>query len=138
MRFKSQSHGSELPEVNLVPMMDVLLTVLTFFIVMAMTMSMSNQRSLDILLPNSKGGSDQLKPPKPLMVGLTVNGKLSIDRKPITLGQMKQEMQAYLSKNPKGVVILSADRKLPYENVMKVLGEMEDLGGDRVSLAIGG
>jgi biopolymer transport protein ExbD len=138
MRFKSQSHGSELPEVNLVPMMDVLLTVLTFFIVMAMTMSMPNQRSLDILLPNSKGGSDRLKPPNPLMVGLTVNEELFIDRKPITLGQMKQEMQAYLSKNPKGAVILSADRKLPYENVMKVLGEMEDLGGDRVSLAIGG
>jgi biopolymer transport protein ExbD len=138
MRFKSQSHGSELPEVNLVPMMDVLLTVLTFFIVMAMTMSMPNPRSLDILLPNSKGGSDRLKPPNPLMVGLTVNEELFIDRKPITLGQMKQEMQAYLSKNPKGAVILSADRKLPYENVMKVLGEMEDLGGDRVSLAIGG
>jgi biopolymer transport protein ExbD len=138
MRFKSQSHGSELPEVNLVPMMDVLLTVLTFFIVIAMTMSMSNQRSLDILLPNSKGGSDRLKPPNPLMVGLTVKGELFIDRKPITPRLMKQEMQAYLSKNPKGAVILSADRKLPYETVMKVLGEMEDLGGDRVSLDIGG
>jgi biopolymer transport protein ExbD len=137
MRFKSQSHSSELPEVNLVPMMDVLLTVLTFFIVIAMTMSMSNQRSLDILLPNGKGGSDRLKPPNPLMVGLTVNGELFIDRKPITQEQMKQEIQAYLGKNPNGAVILSADRKLPYENVMKVLGEMEDLGGDRVSLAIG-
>lgn len=137
MRFKSQSHSSELPEVNLVPMMDVLLTVLTFFIVIAMTMSLSNQQSLDILLPNGKGGSDQLKAPNPLMVGLTLNGALFIDRRPITPVQMKQEMQTYLSNNPKGAVILSADRKLPYEAVMKVLGEMEDLGGDRVSLALG-
>jgi biopolymer transport protein ExbD len=45
-------------------------------------------------------------------------------------------MQAYLQQHPEGAVVLNADRKLPYEEVVKVLGKMRDIGGDRVSLAI--
>jgi biopolymer transport protein ExbD len=41
-----------------------------------------------------------------------------------------------LQKNPQGAVVLNADRKLPYEQVVQVLGKMRDIGGDRVSLAI--
>jgi biopolymer transport protein ExbD len=45
-------------------------------------------------------------------------------------------MQSYLAQNPQGVVLLSADRSLPYEQVVRVLGEMEAIGGDRISLAL--
>jgi biopolymer transport protein ExbD len=45
-------------------------------------------------------------------------------------------MQDYLQKNPNGAVVLNADRKLPYEQVVQLLGRMRDIGGDRVSLAI--
>jgi biopolymer transport protein ExbD len=45
-------------------------------------------------------------------------------------------MQAYLKQHPQGAVILNADHKLPYEQVVQLLGKMRDIGGDRVSLAI--
>jgi biopolymer transport protein ExbD len=134
MRFKSQSQGSELPEINLVPMMDVLMTILTFFIIIAMTMS--NVRSLDLRLPSSKSGGTQSQTPNALRVGLTAKGQFLIDNQSVNTDQLKEKMQAYLKQNPQGVVLLSADRTLPYERVMKVLGEMEALGGDRISLAL--
>jgi biopolymer transport protein ExbD len=45
-------------------------------------------------------------------------------------------MQDYLRKYPNGAVVLNADRKLSYEQVVQLLGRMRDIGGDRVSLAI--
>ncbi|HEY9823866.1 MAG TPA: biopolymer transporter ExbD [Stenomitos sp.] len=134
MRFKSRLNGSELPEVNLIPMMDVLMAVLTFFIIISMTMS--NQRALNIILPSSQAGSAALKAPDPLNVGVNVKGQLSISGKPVDQAQMVQAMQGYLRQNQQGAVVLNADRDLPYKQVVKLLGTMQDIGGDRVSLAI--
>jgi biopolymer transport protein ExbD len=43
-----------------------------------------------------------------------------------------------LQQHPQGAVVLNADRKLAYEEVVQILGKMRDIGGDRVSLAIEG
>jgi biopolymer transport protein ExbD len=135
MRFKSQSRASEMPEVNLVPMMDVLMTILTFFIIIAMTMS--NVRSLDLRLPTVQtGGTQSQSLTSSLRVGLTAKGQFLIDNQPVAANELKQNIQTYLAQNPQGVVLLSADRTLPYEQVIKVLAEMESVGGDRISLAL--
>lgn len=135
MHFKSQSKSAEMPEVNLVPMMDVLMTILTFFIIIAMTMS--NVRSLDLRLPSGQsGGNPSQSLPSALRVGLTTKGQFLIDNQSVNADELKQQMQSYLAQNPEGVVLLSADRSLPYEQVVKALAEMEAVGGDRISLAL--
>ena len=124
-----------MPEINLVPMMDVLMTILTFFIIISMTMT-AQQQSVNIDLPSTNAGANTVKTPDPLVVGLTNQGTLEVANNPVTDAQLSQQMQAYLQKNPNGAVVLQADKKLPYEQVVQVLGKMRDVGGDRVSLAI--
>ncbi len=135
MRFKSQQKGSQMPEVNLVPMMDVILTILTFFIIVSMTLT-GQQQSVDITLPSTDAGASTLPVPDPLVVGLNQQGQVLLNNQPVGDAQLSQQMQTYLVQNSKGAVILKADRKLPYEQVVQVLGKMRDIGGDRVSLAI--
>jgi biopolymer transport protein ExbD len=135
MRFKSQQKGSQMPEVNLVPMMDVILTVLTFFIIISMTLT-GQQQSVDITLPSTDAGGSTLPVPDPLVVGLNQQGQVLLNNQPASDAQLSQQMQTYLVQNPKGAVILKADRQIPYEKVVQVLGKMRDIGGDRVSLAI--
>lgn len=132
-RFRASK--SQMPEINLVPMIDVLMTILTFFIIISMTLTVQ-QRSVNIDLPSTKAGVNDVKTPNPLIVGLTRQGQIAIANNPVTEAQLSQQMQAYLQQNPNGVVVLQADKKLPYEQVVQVLGKMRDLGGDRVSLAI--
>jgi biopolymer transport protein ExbD len=124
-----------MPEINLVPMMDVLMTILTFFIIISMTMTVQ-QQSVNIDLPSTNAGANTVQTPDPLVVGLTNQGTLEVANNPVTDAQLSQQMQAYLQKNPNGAVVLQADKKLPYEQVVQVLGKMRDVGGDRVSLAI--
>ena len=132
-RFRAST--SQMPEINLVPMMDVLMTILTFFIIISMTLTVQ-QQSVNIDLPSTNAGANTVKTPDPLVVGLTNQGVLAIANNPVTDAQLSQQMQAYLQTNPNGAVVLQADKKLPYEQVVQVLGKMRDVGGDRVSLAI--
>ena len=132
-RFRAST--SQMPEINLDPMMDVLMTILTFFIIISMTLT-AQQQSVNIDLPSTNAGANTVKTPDPLVVGLTNQGVLVIANNPVTDAQLSQQMQAYLQTNPNGAVVLQADKKLPYEQVVQVLGKMRDVGGDRVSLAI--
>lgn len=135
LKSRFRASKSQMPEINLVPMMDVLMTILTFFIIISMTLTVQ-QRSVNIDLPSTKVGANDIKTPDPLIVGLTRQGTLAIANQPVTDAQLNQQMQAYLQTNPQGAVVLQADKKLPYEQVVQVLGKMRDIGGDRVSLAI--
>lgn len=136
MRFRDKRSNSQLPEVNLVPMMDVLMTVLTFFIIVSMTLT--GQQILNLNLPQTSGaGSDaELAKRKTLVVGLNADRQTVINNQTVTPDQLAQQMQKFLSENPNGIVLLKADRELTYSSVAQLLKTMRDIGGDRVSLAI--
>ena len=134
MRFNKGKQGSEMPHLDLVPLMDVILAVLTFFILASL--SLSRQQAVDVTLPSADAGAQQQTIPDPLVVGLNQQGQILLDNKSSSEAELTQRMQSYLTSNAKGAVVLKADRKLAYEQVVKVLGRMRDIGGDRVSLAI--
>lgn len=125
-----------MPEVNLVPMMDVLMTVLTFFILTSMTLT--GERTAFLNLPGvGTGVSEQKAPePEPFEVGLNQQGEIVLEGKTISDAQLVETMQSYLAQNPQGSVILKADRELPYEKVEKLLKQISQIGGSNVSLAI--
>ena len=101
-------------------------------------MTLTNgQNAVNITLPSaSNGPGEEQKTPDPLIVSLNPQGELFLGNQPITEAQLVQPMQDYLRKYPNGAVVLNADRKLAYEQVVQLLGRMRDIGGDRVSLAI--
>jgi biopolymer transport protein ExbD len=134
MKFKSQQHSSQMPEPNLVPMMDVILTVLTFFIIVSMTLT--NFQAVNVPLPSTDKGVSKEKPVDPIIVGMNRQGQTLMNNTPVTDTQLAQLIVTYLQKNPKGTVVLKADKQVTYEKVVQVLGTLRDIGGDRVSLAI--
>jgi biopolymer transport protein ExbD len=139
MRLKRRNHHAPVTEVNLIPMMDVLLTVLTFFIIISMTLS-TGQNVLGVNLPKTQDGSTPSSPdsktPDPLTVGINPKGEVVIANKTIEPAQLQSMVKAYFDKSPQGFVVLQADRTLAYEKITKVLGQVRAVGGDRVALAI--
>ncbi|MEP0958834.1 biopolymer transporter ExbD [Leptolyngbya sp. FACHB-1515] len=123
-----------MPEVNLVPMMDVIMAILTFFIIVSMTLT--SQQSVNVTLPSAESGASATDLPDPFVVGLNQQRQIILNSQPATEAQLLQQMQAYLASNREGVIVLKADRGLAYQEVVQLLGKMRDVGGDRVSLAI--
>jgi biopolymer transport protein ExbD len=139
MRSKRRSPESQIPEVNLVPMMDVLMTVLTFFIIISMTLT--GQQIVNVRLPREVVGADQdetaqITPIEALVVGLDKDGSLVLNNETITFNQLAQRTRSYFASHPDGKLILKADRDLSYGEVSGLLTDLRDIGGNRVALAV--
>ncbi len=136
MNFKRNARTSDLPEVNLVPMMDVLMTVLTFFIIISMTLTGQQIAGLNLpeTRPTIQGTADTLNE-DPLVVGLNGQSQLILNGQTITTAELVPVMTQFLTQNPDGIVLLKADRSLSYRQVNEVLKTLRDIGGSRVSLA---
>ena len=140
MKFKSQSRSSQMPEVNLIPMMDVIMTILTFFIIVSMTLTNSTG-AVKVELPGGKDGAAKGdKQPDRQIIKIDAQGKFYLIQStggsevPATMAQLEPQVKTYLQKNPKGMVLINADRTLSYDKVIQVLTQLKAVGGDRVSL----
>ncbi|NJR39097.1 MAG: biopolymer transporter ExbD [Leptolyngbyaceae cyanobacterium CSU_1_4] len=136
---RNRQKSSELPEINLVPMMDVLMTILTFFIIISMTLT--GQQLLSINLPQSSAealaqGKEEKAPPQKLVVGLSDKGQAFIGKQNISQDALAKQVGDFLTENPEGVVMLKADRRLNFKEVGDLLKMLRDIGGDRVLLGI--
>jgi biopolymer transport protein ExbD len=135
MRFKSQQQEPEVPEIELVPMMDVLMAVLTFFILISMTLT-NQQQGVSVQLPRIDRGSKVSSSSTLLLVELTQQAEIKVTNQLVSEAQLIQKVQTFLSEQTTGTILLKADRKLPYEQVVQLLAKLRDVGGDRVSLAV--
>ncbi len=131
--------NSRIPEVNLVPMMDVLMTVLIFFVIISM--SLTGVQINGVTLPKSVNSPDEetvdnTDQVRPLTIGLTADSTLILEGEAIDLRELTPAVQAYFAENPNGSMLLKADRNLPYNDIANLLNELRKVGGQRVSLAV--
>ncbi|MEM8779695.1 MAG: biopolymer transporter ExbD, partial [Cyanobacteria bacterium P01_G01_bin.49] len=98
MQFK-QKKVSTTPEVNLVPMIDVLMSVLIFFIITSMTLT--NQNLGNINLPNGEVNNQSKKNQENsnhIIVGLDKKGTIFIENKFVNDTKLIEEIKEFLSK----------------------------------------
>jgi biopolymer transport protein ExbD len=134
MRFRRNSEDNDMPAIDLVPMLTVMLGVLSYFVVTSA--SISNEASLQVNLPPEASSSAPEANPEPFIVQMDASGQPLLNSEPISREALASRVQAYLAQNQNSTVYLIPSRDLPYEQVMQFLGSMRDVGGDRISLAL--
>lgn len=112
------------------------MTVLTFFVIISM--SLSGIQIFGVDLPSEVSGTDDELVDKadPLVLGLTSEGQMLLENEPTDLQALAEVIRTYFSENPDGTLMLKADRSLPYSDVSKMLADLRSIGGKRVSLAV--
>ena len=116
-------------EINITPMVDVMLVLLIIFMVAAPLMV----SGVPVQLP--KTSAAKVAPTrKPMVVTLTGDGRLQIRNDFVARDQLIAQLQSIKSTEGDGVVYVRADSKLPYGEVMQILGEVGQAGFSRVSL----
>ncbi|MBD2464507.1 biopolymer transporter ExbD [Oscillatoria sp. FACHB-1407] len=135
MRFRDRNKNSQMLEIELTPMLNVMMGILAFFVMITMTLTV--EQGVEVELPNSaENAPPTTAEPDPLIVQLDAQGQLLLNNQPFTEDQLSPQIQAYLTSNRAGFVVLQASPDLPYEQVIRLLGDLKEIGGDRVSLAI--
>lgn len=118
--------------VEIVPLIDVIFCILTFFILSAV--GFSRQQAISIDLPKANTGTPQER--ELLVVTLNDMGQVFVGGQPvITKQQFFEKLQAYTKQNPQGLMALYASPSSSYNEVVQVLDLLRQVGGDRVALA---
>jgi biopolymer transport protein ExbD len=128
---KRRSHPSG-DMINLIPMLDVLMTVLTFFIIVSMTLALD--RGVKTNIASSSGQASAPAVP-PMVIKLSLDGIL-VSNQSVGKSEISSRLKRYLSENPDGKAMLQADPEVSYEQAVQLLGELKSIGGDRVLLAV--
>jgi biopolymer transport protein TolR len=115
-------------ELNLVPLIDVLLVVLFFYMIISPMMS----RGLDVNLPRSEASTVQQEDRAVITVTRAQEVFLESDRVDVT--KLKDILQTIRKQKPKINVYLRADRDVPYGIVIKVMDSVKQAGIDRLGM----
>jgi biopolymer transport protein ExbD len=140
MRFNSRNQNlGEIPEVDITPMLNVVMVVLAFFVIVSTTLT-TPPGDLPISLPAPSEGDEAAPtgdPPIALRVNLEANDVLTIDGKPTDRATLIAKLPEFLQNNPDSPVFLIPGAEVNYQAVLQLLVELQAVGGDRVSLAVG-
>jgi biopolymer transport protein ExbD len=117
--------------IEILPMIDVIFCILTFFILAAV--GFSRQQAISLDLPKAITGEPQMR--DMLVVSLDDQGQLYLEKNPVTQVQLYSAVKNYHNLNPTGLMVLHASKSITYDKVIEVLDLLKEVGGDQVALA---
>ncbi|AGF50648.1 slr0678 [Synechocystis sp. PCC 6803] len=129
--WQDNQHDQGEVRIEIIPLIDVVFCILTFFILGAV--GLSRQQAISLDLPRASTGAPQMR--EMFMVSLDDLGQLYVEKQPVSQEQMVSALQNYHQYNPSGLIVLHASRNASYNDVVQLLDTLRTVGGDRVALA---
>ncbi len=140
MRNRKKYQSSASAEINLTALLDVVFSILAFFILLSSALIVPSRIGVDLPISDRNGNADQnasdLKSEDIFLVTLDLNGQMLSNGKLIDSQKLEQNIRQFLATSSKGVVVLSADNvNVPYQLVINRLAELRGIAGNRVAIA---
>ncbi len=119
------------PQIYLAPMIDVVFALLTFFIMS--TLFLTRSQGLPVSLPAAITGQAQ----KTAQANITIDqsGNLALDKQPIRLENIANQVRTIVSKNRQTIVVLNADERVSHGRVIAVMDQLRTIQGVRLAIA---
>jgi biopolymer transport protein ExbD len=124
--LRSRRSGSMLGEINVTPLVDVVLVLLLVFMVTAPMMS----RGIDVSLPVAN--QPQIPQEDRITVSIRADGRVFVADQPVNVALLEDRLRGLTSGSPDAVVYLRADEGLRYGEVIRVVDVIKRAGIDRI------
>jgi biopolymer transport protein ExbD len=118
-----------LAEINVTPMVDVMLVLLVIFMITAPLLSVG----VPLDLPKSRA-AQLSEPKKPVIISLNREGEIFIGDERIGAEDLEGRLTALAAEDPSRIVYVRSDRTNTYERLMDMLGLVNHAGFSKVSL----
>ncbi|QJB46817.1 ExbD/TolR family protein [Dolichospermum flos-aquae] len=137
MKVKLDTPSEDL-QIQIIPLIDVVFCILTFFLLAAL--QFTRQQAINVDLPKASTGENsaansQIKS-KILPVTIDAIGLTYIEKEPVKQEELEARLKQYIQANPDGILVLNASRTATYNDVIQTLDVLRKVGGNRVSLGI--
>ncbi|MBD2178747.1 biopolymer transporter ExbD [Pseudanabaena sp. FACHB-1998] len=141
MKVRKKYQASSNAEINLTALLDVVFSILAFFILLSAALTIPSRIGVDlpvIARGNSSGnsGTSDLKQEDLFVITLDPSGQMLVNGKVLTPQQLEQDIRKFLETSAQGIVVLSADNtNVSYQQVINRLAEIRAIAGNRVAIA---
>ena len=110
-------------DINMTPLIDVMLVLLVIFMIAAPLMTSSLKMDLPKVTAakNNDGGAA-------LALGITADGRFHVGDDVVTLDDLMRTLKQTATRKPQPDVLLRADRSVPYGRVAELIGLVQDAG----------
>ena len=127
----SNSNGRKkiMADINVTPLVDVMLVLLIIFMVTAPMMT----QGLNVDLPETTAKALRQEE-KPIVVTIQKDGAIVINQVPQTRVLMVQELKKSYSANKDQPIFLNADKNVPYGQVVTVMADIQSVGFDKIGM----
>ena len=129
--FRSRRGGAMIGEINVTPLVDVVLVLLLVFMVTAPMMN----RGVDVSLPVAN--LPDKAPDDRITVTVTAEGRIMIGARPVNIALLEDEVRGIMAGRAAGsrVLYLRADESLRYGKVIEVMDKLKHAGVEQVGFA---
>jgi biopolymer transport protein ExbD len=132
MKIQSDSGAGSEPRIELVPLIDIIFCILTFFLLAGL--QVARQQAISVDIPKAATGTPQAR--ELLMVTLDDVGRIFLEQQPIAAPELLAlQVEQYRRVKPNTSIVLYASQKVSYSQVVAVLDLLRGVAGDRVALA---
>jgi biopolymer transport protein TolR len=131
MDFKSRSRNQILPEINVTPLVDVVLVLLIIFMVIAPQLEAGER----VELPGIKNIDEKAKL-ESITLTVTVSGRYLLEKEPVEEAVLLTTLTAAHEREPTKRLVLKADRAVKYEKVRTLFGQAQNIGFNGVALMV--
>ena len=126
---QTSSSDSSISQINVTPLVDVMLVLLVIFMVTAPIL----QQGVSVDVPKVAAGP-LTGEEEQLVVNVAKGGKLYLNDTPLGASELAAKLAAIAGARPDRQVYVRADQAVPYGEVMAVIGSIRDAGLARVGL----
>lgn len=121
--------AAPLSEINVTPLVDVMLVLLIIFMVAAPLMTVG----VPVQLPKT-AAPKVFQPKQPVVVTIDEQGQPFLDKEPLAPEAVMPRLRELASADPAQVVLVRGDRAVPYGRIVEVMGQINAAGFSKVSL----
>jgi biopolymer transport protein TolR len=120
----------DLAEINVTPLVDVMLVLLIIFMVTAPMLT----QGLEVQLPQAEGRSFELASSQPARITVVANGGVYVDNTPVGPKDLELTLGTMLRARRIKRALLEADQNVPYGKVVTVMDVMNRAGVEQLGM----
>ncbi|MEO6323001.1 MAG: biopolymer transporter ExbD [Thermoanaerobaculia bacterium] len=130
MAFKLEDDAEAFADINVTPLVDVMLVLLVIFMVTAPLL----HQGVEVKLPKSVSQNLPKSPEDPLILSITKNQIYYLNETPIPRAQLRDRLKLMLKNRRDKAVYLKADRNLSYGVVVETMDLLNRIGVESLGM----
>lgn len=127
--IRGNSRKGLVSEINVTPLVDVMLVLLIIFMITAPMMT----QGLNVDLPETTAKSLRQKE-EPLIVSVSKDGNIYLDKVEVSQPLLLQQLQALGKEKKKNPIFLKADKNVSYGAVVSIMSTIKTAGFDKLGM----